>query len=87
MNSASPTPLALVPPAQVSVVASVDVPTDDAGRLMALGLCVGRKVEVVKQGDPLIIKVIGSRIGLSGRLAEMIWVRPAGDSLPIAHAG
>lgn len=43
-------------------------------RLMAMGLCVGRKVEVVRQGHPLILGLLGARIGVSERLARHIIV-------------
>ena len=48
----------------------------DAGiqRLMAMGLCVGREVEVVRQGNPLIVRLLGARIGVSGRVAKHILV-------------
>jgi hypothetical protein len=41
---------------------------------MALGLCVGRRVEVVKAGDPMIVRVIGAQVGLSARLAAHVLV-------------
>ena len=46
----------------------------DAGlqRLMAMGLCVGREVEVVQNGNPLILRLLGARIGVSERLAEHV---------------
>lgn len=43
-------------------------------RLMAMGLCVGRQIEVVRQGNPLIVRLLGARVGLSGRLAHQIIV-------------
>ena len=45
-----------------------------SSRLQAMGICLGRRVEVVKNGDPLILKVYGTRIGLSGRMADEIEV-------------
>ncbi len=45
-------------------------------RLKSMGLCLGRTVEVVKSGDPLIVRVYGTRIGLSARLAEHVKVSP-----------
>jgi hypothetical protein len=33
-------------------------------------------VEIVLPGDPLILRVFGSRIGLSARLARHVIVRP-----------
>jgi Fe2+ transport system protein FeoA len=55
-------------------VVSVSAETDDAVRLMALGICVGRRVEVVQAGDPMIVRVVGARVGLSARLAAHVFV-------------
>lgn len=55
-------------------VASVTVDGADEGRLKALGLCEGRTVQVLSTGDPLIVRVLGSRVGLSARLAEQVSV-------------
>jgi Fe2+ transport system protein FeoA len=56
----------------------VDIVTeaDDAVRLKSLGICVGRRVQLVKGGDPLIVRVLGARVGLSARLAAGVVVRP-----------
>jgi len=43
-------------------------------RLMAMGVCVGREISVVRQGNPLIVRVLGARVGLSGRIAQHIVV-------------
>ena len=49
--------------------------TDAAmSRLMAMGLCVGREVSVLRQGNPLIVRVLGARVGLSDRIARHITV-------------
>jgi Fe2+ transport system protein FeoA len=45
-------------------------------RLKALGICIGRQVELVKRGDPLIVRVYGSRLGISARLANRVLVEP-----------
>lgn len=47
-------------------------------RLMAMGLCVGREVEVVRQGNPLIVRLLGARIGVSSRIAQHIFVESKG---------
>ena len=39
-----------------------------------MGVCLSRKVELVQGGDPLILRVLGSRIGLSARIARRVWV-------------
>jgi Fe2+ transport system protein FeoA len=41
-------------------------------RLMAMGLCVGREVEVIRQGNPLIVRLLGARVGVSERLAQNV---------------
>jgi Fe2+ transport system protein FeoA len=43
-------------------------------RLVAMGLCVGRELEVVRQGNPLIVRMLGARIGIAGRVAKHILV-------------
>jgi Fe2+ transport system protein FeoA len=56
------------------MVIAIKAASDDAARLKTLGVCVGRKVELVKPGDPLILRVLGSRLGLSARLAAQVIV-------------
>ncbi len=63
-------------PGQCATVCEVDVSEASAGQLMAMGVCEGRRVELVKCGDPLILRVLGSRIGLSARLARGVLVEP-----------
>jgi Fe2+ transport system protein FeoA len=58
-------------------VISVIAEPDDAARLMAMGICVGRRVEIVQAGDPLIVRVVGARVGLSARLAAGVLVATA----------
>ncbi len=62
-------------PARVcAVVRRVDTDDDDTHRLKTLGICLGRRVELVRVGDPLILKVFGSRLGLSASLATRVHV-------------
>jgi Fe2+ transport system protein FeoA len=56
-------------------VSRIDTDDQDGQRLKAMGVCLGRKVELVQGGDPLILRVLGSRIGLSARLARRVWVQ------------
>lgn len=63
-------------PHQCAVVERVLAPDEDLERLMAMGVCGGRTVELIQVGDPLILKVYGTRVGLSARLAAKIRVRP-----------
>ena len=62
-------------PARVcAVVRRVDTEDEDTNRLKTLGICLGRRVELVRIGDPLILKVFGSRLGLSASLATRVHV-------------
>ena len=63
-----------LPPRTCAVVRRIETDGEEVQRLKSLGLCVGRQVEVVKSGDPLIIKIFGSRIGLSASLAARVWL-------------
>jgi Fe2+ transport system protein FeoA len=63
-----------LPPAHCGFIVSIDADDQDADRLKAMGVCVGRRVESIKRGDPLILRVLGSRIGLSARLARRVTV-------------
>ena len=72
-------PLVLVrldklPPRTCAVVRSVATDDEDTHRLKTLGVCVGRRVELVRAGNPLILKVFGSRLGISAELAARVEV-------------
>lgn len=56
------------------VISRIEAPDDAIAGLMAMGVCVGRRVELVKTGDPLILRVLGTRIGVSNRLAQRVVV-------------
>jgi Fe2+ transport system protein FeoA len=68
--------LSELPAGALARVAHVIAHSDDLRRLQALGVCVGRRVQLVKAGDPLIISVVGARVGLSARLAAEVRVIP-----------
>jgi len=57
-------------------IVAVEAAADDSIRLKSLGLCVGRRVQLAKGGDPLIVRVLGARVGLSRRLAACVLVQP-----------
>jgi Fe2+ transport system protein FeoA len=63
-----------LPSRTCGVVRRLETDDADVQRLKTLGICVGRQVELVKAGDPLIVRVFGSRLGLSARLASLVWV-------------
>ena len=68
--------LAELPPLAVATVLDVLADDDDSARLKAMGICIGRRVQLVQQGDPLVVRAIGIRIGLSRRLAERVLMQP-----------
>ena len=57
-------------------VVSVDTSAVDLERLEVMGLCSGRMVCVIKDGDPMIVRVLGTRIGLAAALAARVHVHP-----------
>jgi Fe2+ transport system protein FeoA len=57
-----------------AVVREIATDDEDSHRLKTLGVCVGRRVELMRVGDPLILKVFGSRLGLSAELAARVQV-------------
>lgn len=63
---------------QIARVVEVEADPDDEARLKALGICAGRRVQLVSRGDPLILRVLGTRIGLSAQLAAGVRVEPCG---------
>lgn len=48
---------------------------ESAVQLKRLGVCEGRQVEVLQPGDPMVLKVVGARIGVSRRLAACVTVQ------------
>lgn len=63
-------------PHQCAVVDHIEAEDEEMARLMSMGVCAGRTIEMIKSGDPLILKVFGSRIGVSARLAHRVLVTP-----------
>ena len=60
------------------VCVSIEGAGPEVTRLKRMGVCVGRRLEVVQAGDPMILRVAGTRIGLSRQLAGAVFVEPAG---------
>ena len=62
-----------------AVVVELTAAPEEAQRLKAMGVCTGRLVTLLKPGDPLILRVLATRIGISGRLAATVRVAPCDD--------
>lgn len=73
-------------PKVCAVVRRIEAEDDSMDRLKALGICLGRQVELVKRGDPLIVRVYGSRLGISSRLANRVLVEPCSRGYECADA-
>lgn len=74
--------LASMPEGVVGRIASLDAAAGDVQRLQVMGLCEGRVVQVVKQGDPMIVRVLGTSIGLAAVLAQAVRVRGEAAGAP-----
>ncbi len=58
-------------------VSRVDGDTSDSQRLKALGFCEGREVQILRTGRSWVVRVLGSRVGLSSQLAAIVQLIPA----------
>lgn len=72
------TPLENLAVNEWGIIREVRAPDDDLARLMAMGVCLGRTVQLLQRGDPLVLRVYGSRVGVSARLARRVIVEPGG---------
>ena len=72
MNESSPVSLGEIPLGSDFRVERLLVADQDGLRLKRLGICEGRIVRLVQSGDPMIIEVVGCRIGISRRLANHV---------------
>ena len=73
---------------QSCVVQDIEAPDDEMERLMSMGVCRGRAITLIQRGDPLILKVFGSRLGVSARLARRVIVACcAQDDCPAVQPG
>ncbi|TAN36832.1 MAG: ferrous iron transport protein A [Verrucomicrobia bacterium] len=77
-----------LPSGSLGIVRQLDNTDAALHRLMAMGMCVGREVKVVRQGNPLIIQLLSARIGVSARLARQVMLElcPAAKQKSQHHA-
>lgn len=55
-------------------VVVLNTPTGDGPLLQAMGLEPGGRVRVARQGEPCIVEINGSRIGLSNEISRQVQV-------------
>jgi Fe2+ transport system protein FeoA len=65
-----------LPPGQYALVSHIQAENADLARLMAMGVCIGRRLRMVQAGDPMILLVLGARIGVSARMGNRVQVSP-----------
>ena len=68
-------PLSETPPGTLATVAEARLEDTDRRMLEAMGLLPDRSLQVHQQGEPCIVEVGGTRLGLARALAERILVR------------
>lgn len=55
-------------------VEAVIAAAEHSARMAGLGVSVGRQLRVVRMGEPLVVQIYGSRIGLARAIADQIRV-------------
>jgi Fe2+ transport system protein FeoA len=63
---------------QCGLVHDLDLGGGDDNRLRTLGICPGRRVWMARRGDPMVLKVMGTRLGLAAELAMKVTVEICG---------
>lgn len=66
-------PLPLARPG-IYLCTEIDDSLFSPARMNSLGICVGRPLELISTGDPMIIRVCGTSVGLSKQLAATVLV-------------
>ncbi len=64
---------------ECGLICDIDGDHEDIERLKTMGVCLGRRLHVVKSGDPMIVSVMGTRLGIAGRLARHVFLKPDDD--------
>jgi Fe2+ transport system protein FeoA len=65
---------------------NIDCVGDAAVQLKRLGVCDGRAIEVMQLGDPMVLRVVGARIGVSRLLAKTVRVEPSPQAVAVTAA-
>jgi Fe2+ transport system protein FeoA len=82
MSSIAPRPVALstLPAGAVGRVHDSQLDEESTGFLRALGLSVSRRFKLCKTGEPCIVQIGATRIGVSRDVAARIFVVPDGPA-------
>ncbi len=60
---------------ECGLICYIDGDHEDIERLKTMGVCLGRRLHMVKSGDPMIVSVMGTRLGLAARLSRHVFLR------------
>ena len=77
-------PVDRLEPGHCGTVCEIRADDDATVQLKTMGICTGRRVMLLRRGDPMILRVLGSRIGISARLGCRIIVERCTDDPPEA---
>lgn len=80
VTSVLPIPLCELPVGQAARLHAVDLDDGAAGLLRALGLTNDSELRLCKRGEPCIVQVGGTRLGVSASVACHILVWPQNGS-------
>lgn len=69
---------------QCGVICDLQLAESDDKRLRTLGICPGRRVWMVRRGDPMVLRVMGSRMGLARELARQVTVEVCAPPCTVA---
>ncbi len=64
---------------ECGLICDIDGDHEDIERLKTMGVCLGRRLHVVKSGDPMIVSVMGTRLGIAARLSRHVFLKPDDD--------
>lgn len=76
IRNASPVPLTALRPGQRGALATCDLHAGDREILSALGLAESAPLRLCKAGNPWIVQVRGTRIGIADAVAQKIRIVP-----------
>lgn len=72
---------------QCGLIHDLDMGNNDDKHLRSLGICPGRRVWMVRRGDPMVLRVMGTRLGLAAELANKVTVEVCASACPVDAAG
>ena len=79
-NGSHITQLSELPVGAAATLHTTDLAADDLALLEALGLTDGSVLRVCRQGEPCIVEVRSTRIGLARTVAHRIYVASPGEA-------